>query len=179
MNFHAIWGWNNAHILIFKGRPTLPPPRGVPPPINPVTWVSNGSGAMQIWYSREFSLCTPVTCTHHRSVVRRRRPVCPVPHCSRFHARIQNLTFQTLNTIANPSIRVQLGCKIQPSSHHESWPTTDLHFFQSTPVDNNTQLISCLHHMGLEGVLNWKKTPIFFVDAKKSQIAQGFQNCKF
>ena len=27
-------------------------------------------------------------------------------------------------------------------------------------------------HMGPEGVLNWKKTPIFFVDAKRSQIAQ-------
>ena len=34
-------------------------------------------------------------------------------------------------------------------------------------------------HMGLEGVLNWKKTPIFFVDAKQSQIAQLFQKCKF
>ena len=34
-------------------------------------------------------------------------------------------------------------------------------------------------HMGLEWVLNRKKTPIFFVDAKQSQIAQGFQKCKF
>ena len=34
-------------------------------------------------------------------------------------------------------------------------------------------------HMGLEGVLNWKKTPIFFVDAKQSPIAHGFRKCKF
>ena len=34
-------------------------------------------------------------------------------------------------------------------------------------------------HMGPEGVRNRKKTPIFFVDAKLSQIAQGFQKCKF
>ena len=33
-------------------------------------------------------------------------------------------------------------------------------------------------HMGPEGVLNWKKTPIFFVDAKRSQIAQEFQKHK-
>ena len=35
-----------------------------------------------------------------------------------------------------------------------------------------------LLHMGPEGVLNWKKTPIFFVDAKRSQIAQEFQKHK-
>ena len=35
-----------------------------------------------------------------------------------------------------------------------------------------------LPHMGPEGVLNWKKTPIFFVDAKRSQIAQEFQKHK-
>ena len=33
-------------------------------------------------------------------------------------------------------------------------------------------------HMGPEGVPNWKKTPIFFVDAKRSQIAQEFQKHK-
>ena len=32
-------------------------------------------------------------------------------------------------------------------------------------------------HIGPEGVLNWKKT-IFFVDAKRSQIAQEFQKHK-
>ena len=35
-----------------------------------------------------------------------------------------------------------------------------------------------LRHMGPEGVLNRKKTPIFFVDAKRSQIAQEFQKHK-
>ena len=34
-------------------------------------------------------------------------------------------------------------------------------------------------HMGPEGVQTRKKTPIFFVDAKLSQIARGFQKCKF
>ena len=33
-------------------------------------------------------------------------------------------------------------------------------------------------HMCPEGVLNWKKTPIFFVDAKRSEIAQEFQKHK-
>ena len=32
-------------------------------------------------------------------------------------------------------------------------------------------------HMGPEGVRN-RKIPIFFVDAKFSQIARGFQKCK-
>ena len=37
--------------------------------------------------SREFGLCTPLTCTHHRSVVRHRRLVREWRHqCSRFHA---------------------------------------------------------------------------------------------
>jgi len=43
--------------------------------VNRVTRVSNGSGAVQIWYSREFGLLPPVTCTHHSSVVGHRRPV--------------------------------------------------------------------------------------------------------
>ena len=33
-------------------------------------------------------------------------------------------------------------------------------------------------HMGPEGVRTRKKTPIFFFDAKLSQIARGFQKCK-
>ena len=32
--------------------------------------------------------------------------------------RIQNLTFQILNSNCNPSIQIQLGCKIHPSAHH-------------------------------------------------------------
>ena len=40
-----------------------------------------------------------------------------------------------------------------------------------------TELLLC-NHMGPEGVLNWKKTPFFFVDAKRSQIAQEFQKHK-
>ena len=38
----------------------------------------------------------------------------------------------------------------------------------------------CLYraHMCPEGVLNWKKTPIFFVDAKRSEIGQEFQKHK-
>ena len=38
--------------------------------------------------------------------------------------------------------------------------------------------VPVIHHMGPEDPSNRKKTPIFFVDAKFSQIARGFQKSK-
>ena len=52
---------------------------------NPDTRVSNGSGAVQIWYSREIGLCAPHRCRHYTCVVRHRRQVREWRHqCSRF-----------------------------------------------------------------------------------------------
>ena len=47
------------------------------------------------------------------------------------------------------------------------WFSVMIHYQLTTPS-----------HMGPEGVRTRKKTPIFFVDAKLSQIARGFQKCK-
>ena len=47
--------------------------------------------------------------------------------------------------IANPSIRIQLGCKVQPSSHHESWPTTDPHWSTNPHFFRAQQLITTLN----------------------------------
>ena len=46
------------------------------------------------------------------------------------------------------------------------------------PVTDFQAAAVCLDHMGPEDPSNRKKIPIFFVDAKFSQIARGFQKWK-
>ena len=50
--------------------------------------------------------------------------------------------------------------------------------FAEFALDYSKQVDDISNHIGPEGVRNRKKTPIFFVDAKLSEIAQGFQKCK-
>ena len=45
--------------------------------------------------------------------------------------------------------------------------------------DNQEACLKYVSHGPRRGPELKKKTPIFFVDAKQSQIAQGFQKCKF
>ena len=82
-------------------------------------------------------------------------------------------------------MRAVLQCPLEKGLDH---PDPSLRAVATASIVNCNQGLVCIVggtvcacksiHMGPEGIRYRKKKPIFFVDAKLSQIAREFQKCK-